>query len=71
MAVNKKHPDYDEYIEKCNDIKKRMEAEKKKIISENPVPRKAFDGPVVAVHKKYALEIKALQKEYHYLFIEE
>ena len=71
MSVNKNHPDYDEYIEKCKDITKKMEKEKNKVISENPIPRKAFDGPESIVHKKYALELKKLQKEYHYLFTEE
>lgn len=66
MAINKNHMKYDEYIEKCKDIGKRQDEE----ISRVKITY-GFDGPTTAIYKKYAEELKKLQKEYSFLFEED
>ena len=63
MAANKSHPKYSEYIEKCKEIAQRQDDELSQI-----EPTHGFDGPTTAVYKKYSKELKALQKEYSFLF---
>jgi len=63
MAVNKSHPKYKEYIEKCEEIAQRQKDELLQI-----EPTHGFDGPTTAVYKKHFKELKALQKEYSFLF---
>lgn len=63
--VNKKHPDYEKYVNECNDVRDKMIEE----LSAVEQPKvKGFDGPNVAIHKKFAKKIKEIQKKYSYLF---
>lgn len=66
MAIDKEHPKYQEYIKKCMDLAERQRAEA------DMVPYSGGqDGPLGDVFRKYLNELKALQKEYAYLFTEE
>ena len=64
--IDKKHPDYPKYIEKCKALAKRTDEEIAKIESK-PL---CHDGPSTAIYKKEARELKKLQEEYAYLFVE-
>ena len=66
MTVDKAQPLYPEYIRKCEELAKRGQKEASKIPYSG-----GQDGPLTAVHKKYAQELKKLQKEYACLFTEE
>lgn len=66
MGINKSHPIYPEYIRKCEELAKRGMAET------SAVPYSGGqDGPLGDVYRKYLNELKALQREYRYLFIED
>ena len=66
MAINKAHRLYPEYMRKCEDLIKRGREEASKISYSG-----GQDGPLTAIHKKYAVELEKLQKEYSYLFTDE
>lgn len=68
--VDRSHPDFPEYKQKFEEIWIEMEQEEERVEVENRDFR-GMDGPVAAVHKKYAKRITALQKQYEYLFVEE
>lgn len=64
--INKKHPKYKEYIEKCKDLAERQEAEA------DSIPYLGGqDGPLVDVYRKYSKKLKKLQKDYAFLFVED
>lgn len=66
MPINKSHPKYKEYLGKCEDLAERQSQEA------NAVPYSGGqDGPLEDVFRKYLNELKALKKEYAYLFTEE
>ena len=66
MPVNKAHPDYPDYIEKCKQLKEWY-LEKSKDLW---VPTGVRDGnsALHAVQKEHNQKLKQLQKEYQYLF---
>lgn len=66
QMVNKEHPKYQEYIEKCNALASEMEKELEKIHYTG-----GLDGPTNDIYKAYSQKLKALQREYAYLFTEE
>lgn len=66
LAIDKTHPLYPEYIRKCDELVHRGQEE----ASKTPCSG-GQDGPVANVHRKYLHELRALQKEYIYLFTED
>lgn len=77
--VNKEHPDYSIYIEKCQALHKKyqslIEAEEARRMAECPNWKNGYDALETAEKKKlytaYNAELKKLQQEYAYLFTEE
>lgn len=77
--VNKEHPDYQVYIEKCRMLQKKyqplIEAEEAHRMSECPNWRNCYDALETAEKKRlytaHNIELRKLQQEYDYLFIEE
>lgn len=77
--VNKKHPDYLIYIEKCRALQKKyqplIEAEEARRMEECPNWRNCYDALETVEKKKlytaYSAELRELQQEYAYLFTEE
>ena len=66
MAINKNHPDYPEYIEKCKALRDEMSVEVDAVPCK---PRCGFDdSPTIDIHRKYSKKLKELQAEYSYLF---
>ncbi len=66
MVLDRSHPQYPEYAKEFQELVccGREEADSVQICD-------GLDGPLVAVHRKYAREMKKLQKKYSYLFTEE
>ena len=66
MVLDKSHPKYPEYAKEFQELVRcgREEAGAVQICD-------GLDGPLVAVHRKYAGEMKKLQEKYSYLFTEE
>jgi len=71
MAINKKHPKYADYIEKCKKLAENEDAEIERLKKEKGKLPYYFDDPSVSLHKKYAKKLKELQKEYYFLFEED
>lgn len=65
--INKEHPDYPKYIEKCKALAKRIDAELSEI---EPMPSGRNERSVILIRKKEAQELKKLQEEYSHLFTE-
>ena len=66
--IDENHPDYEEYKRKFWAFVKAEELEIEKL----PKPKVyGWDGESNIVHKKYVRLIKALQKEYAHLFIQD
>lgn len=74
MAVNKLHPDYPEYIEKCRAMSEKFFAEEDAEKAKYP-DWKGRDHPagekLMEISKKHNAALRELQKEYAYLFAEE
>lgn len=71
MAINKQHPDYLEYIKKCqvisNEFCEKEEIERAKY--PNWRGKDHPSDPEVMVHyRKFSAALKELKKEYSYLF---
>lgn len=72
--VNKKHPDYPEYIEKCKKLRdkyfKIVEKEEAKYPEWSPKLRirHPASAAVRRIMKQHDAELMALQAEYDYLF---
>ena len=64
MAVNKSHPRYVEYIQKCQELIERGKREEQALVGNRE------EAPLVELHKRYAKKLSELQKEYAYLFEE-
>jgi len=71
MIINKKHPDFDEYLRKCKKLADNEDEELAEMEANTERIEKSFGDPATAIYKKYALKLKELQKEYYYLFAEE
>lgn len=71
MTINKRHPKYAEYFEKCIDLSEQEDAEIEQFEKSQRKNAKSFDSPLALIHKKYAQKIKELQKEYSFLFEED
>lgn len=71
MEVNKAHPDYQEYIQKCKELQTAEMAEEDKILSRYP-DWNGQDHPeserLRQIYMKYSIKLKTLQAEYSYLF---
>ena len=71
MAVNKKHPAYQEYLSKCKALSARYIAEEDALLAQYPIP-KGHDHPagseLRAISRRHNAELKQLQQEYSYLF---
>lgn len=66
MAVNEKHPDFPEYIKKCEKLREQMIAEIEKVPKRQ---RPTLDnGDISKIHHKYNKKLKELQAEYKHLF---
>ncbi len=66
MMVDRNHPKYAEYREKCEDLAKRQRVEA------DSVPYSGGqDGPLGDVYRKYSAELKRLKHEYSFLFAED
>ena len=68
MPANRAHPDYPEYIEKCKQLKEWYIEESEDLV----IPDIGWDGntALYAVQREHNRRLKALQKEYWYLFEE-
>lgn len=66
MAVNKNHPRYTEYIEKCkvlrDDLVRREDETQSDLYSGQD------NSETFALHKDYLEKLKKLKKEYSFLF---
>lgn len=74
MAVNKNHPDYPIYSKKHKYLWDAYLKHEEKELAKYP-DYYGQDHPAYAVlrplHKQFCTQVKALQKEYSYLFIED
>lgn len=68
--INKNHPEYEEYSKEFDRLVQAMTDEEDQVEAETRDFR-GMDGPVTAVHKKYAKKMTELQNQYAHLFIEE
>ncbi len=64
--VNKDHPDFEAYLNTCNDVRKRMSDE-----IDGIEYTEGRDGPTTVIYKKYIKELENIQREYSYLFSED
>lgn len=77
--VDKDHPDYPVYIEKCWALQKKYQpmivAEEERLKAERPDWMNCMDGlesvQKTQLYRQMHAELKALQKEYSYLFTED
>ena len=71
MAINKEHPDYSEYIEKCKAMNKTYIDEEDALRAQYPDWR-GKDHPatdkLLDITKRHNAALKALQREYAHLF---
>ncbi len=77
-SINKNHPDFEEYMEKCRDIQKRYIAEDEAVEKAGRAKYPDWSGKdspwgmeTRRVQRKYNAELKALQEEYSHLFTED
>lgn len=78
-SVNKRHPDYPAYIEKCRALQRKyqpmLDAEEERRKTECPNWLNCLDVLETPEKKRFCTqhnqELRALQKEYAHLFIEE
>lgn len=61
--INKKHPKYAEYEEKCYKLRNEYYDKSKSV----PLQR-GLDGPNNIIDKEFAKKLKAIQDEYSFLF---
>ncbi len=76
--IDRDHPDYREYIEKCHDIQKRMIAETDRVDADGwgkypdwqgrDTP---WDDELRSCYQKYEAELRELKKRYAHLFSED
>ena len=66
MAIKKNHPLYAEYIKKCEALREEHEKQAKRAQGAH-----CFDGAFNKLFQEQRKELKALQKEYSFLFEEE
>lgn len=64
--VNKRHPDYEKYVEECDKVR---DTYAEKVLNVKKTKNLCKDGPIVKIHKEFAKEIKKIQEKYSYLFI--
>ena len=69
MGINENHPKYEEYMNKVCSLEK--EAEKEIFAVPPPPPLVLDEGTLNNVFRKHVDRLKALKKEYAYLFTEE
>ena len=71
MAVNKNHPDYPKYIEKCKALRDSFIEEEDAVLDKYPTPN-GLDHPAARELRQISIlhnaALKALQEEYSYLF---
>ena len=71
MAVNERHPLYQEYISKCRKLSNKYFAEEDAILAQYPKTRgldHPAGGELRALALRHNAELKSLQKEYSFLF---
>lgn len=74
MAINKQHPDYPEYIKRCQELRNQSIAEEereKAKYSNQRAPDLTARMRIREVLRKYSVELKKLQEEYAYLFTDD
>ena len=71
MAVNKKHPKYSEYIEKCRELRDYFSQEENQILAQYPL-YKGLDHPATKelreITRRHNAALQELQQQYGFLF---
>lgn len=72
--LNRSHPDYAEYTKKFNALWDAYAKREEEELAKYP-PQRGQDHPAYVVlrpiHRKLCEDIKSLQREYEYLFVED
>jgi len=68
VALNKNHPDYQEYYNKCKAL---AEEYSEKILAIDFKPMLMDDVREYNLRKEFLVALKALKQEYYYLYTEE